>query len=61
MLRAWKQSGLWWWCEEAIVRTTSHCEARIQKSLLRLMAGRTSFVIARRLSTIRSQFKGQQI
>jgi ATP-binding cassette subfamily B protein len=28
-------------------------EARIQKSLLRLMAGRTSFVIAHRLSTIR--------
>jgi ATP-binding cassette subfamily B multidrug efflux pump len=28
-------------------------EARIQESLLRLMAGRTSFVIAHRLSTVR--------
>ncbi|HCC78222.1 MAG TPA: hypothetical protein DEP80_01260 [Anaerolineae bacterium] len=32
-------------------------EARIQKSLLRLMAGRTSFVIAHRLSTIREASK----
>ena len=39
--------------DEATRSVDTRTEARIQKSLLRLMAGRTSFVIAHRLSTIR--------
>jgi ATP-binding cassette subfamily B multidrug efflux pump len=39
--------------DEATSSVDTRTEARIQKSLLRLMEGRTSFVIAHRLSTVR--------
>jgi len=39
--------------DEATSSVDTRTEARIQKSLLRLMQNRTSFVIAHRLSTIR--------
>jgi ATP-binding cassette subfamily B protein len=39
--------------DEATSSVDTRTEARIQKSLLRLMSGRTSFVIAHRLSTVR--------
>ena len=39
--------------DEATSSVDTRTEARIQKSLLRLMESRTSFVIAHRLSTIR--------
>jgi ATP-binding cassette, subfamily B, multidrug efflux pump len=39
--------------DEATSSVDTRTEARIQRSLLRLMAGRTSFVIAHRLSTVR--------
>jgi ATP-binding cassette subfamily B multidrug efflux pump len=43
--------------DEATSSVDTRTEARLQKSLLRLMAGRTSFVIAHRLSTIREASK----
>ncbi len=43
--------------DEAASRVDTCAEARIQKSLLRLMEGRTSFVIAHSLSTIRDADK----
>lgn len=43
--------------DEATSSIDTRTEVRIQRSLLRLMAGRTSFVIAHRLSTIREASK----
>ena len=43
--------------DEATSSVDTRTEARIQTSLLRLMAGRTSFVIAHRLSTVRDADK----
>jgi len=43
--------------DEATSSVDTRTEARIQNSLLGLMAGRTSFVIAHRLSTIRDADK----